>query len=111
VTGTQFLEDLAAQIGDENMARWTNTELLSKLNECRREMRTNHREAFCVSSVVTGGGSDLVAAGTLDVDDGYATALLSLVAYRLLSEDHEDANNRQMAEHHFSRYRLLTGEG
>lgn len=87
--------------------RWVDTTACLYLSDGLREIWRRAPHAFYVSSIVTTvpaevGTGDLASSSVLR--DEYTQSLVHFICWRCLSEDSEDANNRELANMHWQHF-------
>jgi hypothetical protein len=83
--------------------RVPNSALIRYASDGRREIVRQHPEALYVTSIVTTPLTDLTESNlgdTIDIAGVFVSALVDYIAWKVLDEDSEDAQNRQKALTH-----------
>jgi hypothetical protein len=100
-----ILNRIRGIIGDSlTPYRWAESVLLEYLNEGREKLFSMRPEAFYVSEIVVSYPGDLLAESTLDLVFDHRSSMANYVAYRALSEDSEDPENRKNAQDYLAKF-------
>jgi len=100
-----ILDRVRGMVGDSlTPYRWSEATVIVYLNEAREKLFSMHPEAFYVSEIVVSLPDDLTAASTLDVLPDYRSTLANYTAYRTLTEDSEDPENRKNAQDYLVKF-------
>jgi hypothetical protein len=100
-----ILNRIRGMIGDSlTPYRWTEATVVNYLNEAREKLFSSHPEAFYVSEIVVSYPGDLLAESALDVLFDYRSSLANYTAYRTLTEDSEDPENRKNAQDYLAKF-------
>ena len=85
--------------------RWSDDDLIDKLNDGLEELWKTRPVAFYESAIVLTHFTDLTAVGdTMPVGNSYRQALAFFVAFLAYSEDRDDLANAQNAQKFFDLY-------
>ena len=88
---------------DGNQFRWPNTILLKHLSDSQRELRQVAPHSFLTLSDSMNAAADVTAlTATLDLDEDHRRVLADMTAAKALSEDSDDAGNRDQVDAHTS---------
>lgn len=104
---SEFIKLIRDDIGDAvSPFRWSDSEVLAKINNARRFLYGKRPAAFCVATILVAEPTDLSSTqSTLDVLGAYMLALQSYTNYLILREDVDDAASQTLANNFFESFK------
>jgi hypothetical protein len=105
MTWQDLIDDIRLRLNDPDKTRWSDGEILDRINVTRNELYGIHPEAFYVSSVVTSmptDPNDSQLESTIDFLPVWVHSLMSHVLWQILMDEIDERQNIAQADRYFA---------
>jgi hypothetical protein len=105
MTWQDLIDDIRLRLNDPSKNRWTDGEILDRINITRNELYGIHPEAFYVSSVVTSmptDPNDSQLESTIDIMSIWVGAVMNHVLWQCYMDDSDATANGKLADTYFA---------
>ena len=109
MTGDNIITEVRPEIGDTTTTyRWSDSDLLTKINAGLREIWAAHPEAFSYDEdedmVLTMPVALSATSETVPIQDEYRNVLVHFICHSVLSEEKEEAGQIAAANEHWNKF-------
>lgn len=105
MTWQDLLDNIRKGLNDPTKVRWTDSDIVQKVNATRAELWGLHPEAFYVSSIVVALPSDpddSNLGSSIDFTSTWTEAVMSHVMWQCYMDDSDETQNVKLAENRYA---------